>query len=102
MAAQSREEIKADVLEVCSEDDCGSWELWWHISAKVSTDQISGVKHMFVNVVSNLVSSGKLIAKAHSTRKHNGHRIQSREVSGRTRFCRRPPSRFILLVRIRM
>ena len=67
MTAQSKEEINTDVLELCSEDDYGSWELWWHISAKVPTEQIHALKHRFLDVVSDLVSSGNLIAKVHST-----------------------------------
>ncbi len=67
MTAQSNEEINADVLELCSEDDHGSWELWWHISAEVPEEQIPALKHVFLDVISNLVSSGNLIAKVHST-----------------------------------
>jgi hypothetical protein len=67
MTAQSTEQINADVLELCSEDDYGSWELWWHISSEVPAEQIPGLKQLFLDVVSNLVSCGKLIAKVHST-----------------------------------
>jgi len=67
MTSQSKEDIDAGVLELCSEDDYGSWELWWHISAEVSPDEIPSLKHLFLDVVSNLVSSGNLIAKVHST-----------------------------------
>ena len=67
MTAQSKKEINADVLELCSEDDYGSWELWWHISAEVPAQQIPALQHRFLDVVSDLVSSGNLIAKVHST-----------------------------------
>jgi hypothetical protein len=67
MTAQSKEKINADVLELCSEDDYGSWELWWHISAKVPVEQIPALKYLFCDVVSNLDSDGNLIAKVHST-----------------------------------
>ena len=66
MTANSKEEINADVPELCSEDDYGSWEFWWHISAKVPAEQIRALKHLFLDVVSKMVSSGNLIAKVHS------------------------------------
>jgi hypothetical protein len=67
MTAHPKEQINADVLELCSEDDYGSWELWWHISAEVPAEQIPALQHRFLDVVSDLVSSGNLIAKVHST-----------------------------------
>ena len=67
MTAQSTEHIQADVLELCSEDDYGSWELWWHVSSEIPAEQVPALKRLFLDVVSNLVSSGKLIAKVHSS-----------------------------------
>jgi hypothetical protein len=67
MTAHSKEKINADVLEPCSEDDYGSWELWWHISAEVPVEQIPALHHRFLDVVSDLVSSGHLIVKVHPT-----------------------------------
>lgn len=67
MTAQSKEVINADVLELCAEDDYGSWELWWHISADVPAEQIPALNPLFLDVVTNLVSSGDLTAKVHST-----------------------------------
>jgi len=66
MPAQSTEHIKANVLELCSEDDYGSWELWWNASAEVPEDQVPDLKRRFLGVVSELVSAGKLIAKRES------------------------------------
>ena len=67
MTAQSTEQIQADVLELCSEDDYGSWELWWHVSAKIPAEQVPALEHLFLDVISNLVSSEQLIAKVQST-----------------------------------
>jgi len=66
MPAQSTEDIKANVLELCSEDDYGSWELWWNISVKVPVEQKAELRSRFLDVVNELVSVGKLIAKGHS------------------------------------
>lgn len=65
MPAQSIEHIKANLLELCSEDDHGSWELWWNASAEVPEDQVLDLKNRFLDVVSELTSAGKLIAKSH-------------------------------------
>ena len=67
MPIQSMESIKAKVLELCSEDDYGSWELWWDISAEVPAEQLPSLKNQFLDVISEQVSAGKLIAKMHST-----------------------------------
>lgn len=63
MPVQPTEHIKANVIELCSEDDYGSWELWWNISAEAPPDQTPALKRNFLDVVSELVSAGKLIAK---------------------------------------
>jgi hypothetical protein len=63
MQVQPAEHIKTNVIELCSEDDYGSWELWWNISAEASPDQMPALKRNFLDVVSELVSTGKLIAK---------------------------------------
>jgi hypothetical protein len=65
MRLQSTGQIEANIVELCSEDDYGSWELWWNTSADVPTNRIPDVKMQFLDVVSNLVSDGKLIAKRH-------------------------------------
>jgi hypothetical protein len=65
MPLQSTDKIEASIVELCSEDDYGSWELWWNTSAEVPADQIAELRRQFLDVVNNLVSGGKLIAKAH-------------------------------------
>jgi hypothetical protein len=63
---QSTEQIEAVIIELCSEDDWGSWELWWNVSAGVPEDQVPDLKRRFLDVVSELTLAGKLIAKANS------------------------------------
>lgn len=57
--------IKALLIELCSEDDWGSWELWWNVSAGVSTQQLTNLKRTFLDVIGELVATGKLIPKHH-------------------------------------
>ena len=57
MGVQSTEEIKAGIIELCSEDDYGSWELWWNISAQVTPAQTTALKRSFLDVVSELFFS---------------------------------------------
>ena len=66
MSVQSTNDIKAKILELCSDDDYGSWELWWNASAEVPAQQIPELKDRFLNVVCELVSAGKLKAKSES------------------------------------
>ena len=63
MPVQATEGIKASIIELCSEDDYGSWELWWNISSDVSPDQTGALRRSFLDAVSELISSGRLIAK---------------------------------------
>jgi hypothetical protein len=65
MPLQSTGQIEANIVELCSEDDYGSWELWWIMSEDVPTNRIPDVRMQFLDVISNLVSNGKLIAKRH-------------------------------------
>jgi hypothetical protein len=67
MQLQSREEVEAHIIELCDEDDYGSWELWWSTSAKAQPEQTSELKNIFLDVVSELVSVGKLIPKRQRT-----------------------------------
>ena len=66
MPVQSIQEMSAKLLELCSEDDYGSWELWWDVSAEIPADQAPKLKKEFTDLVSELVSAGKLIPKCHS------------------------------------
>jgi len=66
MPIQSTENVKAAVFELCSENDYGSWELWWKVSADAEANQTAQIRERFLDVVSELVSGGKLVAKAHA------------------------------------
>jgi hypothetical protein len=63
MPPESTEQIEAGIIELCSEDDYGSWELWWNVSAEVPDDEMPALKSRFQKVVTDLVTEGKLIAK---------------------------------------
>lgn len=63
MELQSKESVEAHVIELCHEDDWGSWELWWSTSAETRPGQMLVLKGIFLDVISQLVSAGKLIAK---------------------------------------
>jgi hypothetical protein len=63
MPLPSSQEIQGILEELCSEDDWGSWELWWNIAAEVSPNEIPVLKSQFLDVVGNMVATGKLIAK---------------------------------------
>jgi hypothetical protein len=65
MQLQSSEEVEAHVIELCDEDDWGSWELWWSTSATTQPGQMLALKAIFLDVISELVSARKLIAKHH-------------------------------------
>jgi hypothetical protein len=63
MPLQSPQQIEEGILELCSEDDWGSWELWWNTSADTPKDEMPELKLRFLNVVTDLVAAGKLIPK---------------------------------------
>ncbi|HEU0209278.1 MAG TPA: hypothetical protein VFQ78_09905 [Candidatus Udaeobacter sp.] len=67
MQLHSSEEVKANVVELCDEDDYGSRELWWHTSAGAQAKQIPALRGIFLHVVREFVSAGKLIAKCQQT-----------------------------------
>jgi hypothetical protein len=59
------DKIRGEILELCSEDDWGSWELWWSVSAELPGSEVSETARIFAEVIANLVESGELIAKRH-------------------------------------
>jgi hypothetical protein len=63
MPIKAREDIEATIIGLCSEDDYGSWELWWNIFSDAPDDEATALRESFVNVVSELISSGRLVAK---------------------------------------
>ena len=61
----TKSRIKQTVLELCSEDDWGSWELWWNVAASNSAEIQSELKTTFISVVQEMVGNGQLISKRH-------------------------------------
>jgi hypothetical protein len=60
----NKTEIKISILEACSEDAYGSWELWWGIKPKTQ-DNIDQLKKDFIDNVDELIKEGKMIALHH-------------------------------------
>ncbi len=48
------------ILELCSEDFYGSWELWWAVRQHLSSRYDENLAKEFVLTLSNLVNSSKL------------------------------------------
>lgn len=57
--------IKQTILELCSEDDWGSWELWWNVVASNASDIKCDLKADFISVVQEMVRQGQLVPKRH-------------------------------------
>ena len=55
------EYIRSRIIELCSEDAYGSWELWWSLGAK-KAEQWDSLCDRFIQAVQGLVSEGKVIA----------------------------------------
>lgn len=59
----SKSNIEQLLLELCAEDDWGSWELWWNISGSMPHKPWPEPKHAFLDVIDGLVAEGRLLAK---------------------------------------
>ncbi|MFZ3374122.1 MAG: hypothetical protein WA183_01035 [Chthoniobacterales bacterium] len=59
----SQRALEKEILELCSEDDFGSWELWWKIHGDHHREDEEQLKRWFVNAVAALVNCGTVIAK---------------------------------------
>jgi hypothetical protein len=55
------ERIQSRIIELCSEDAYGSWELWWSLGAKEAEERNS-LCDRFIEAVQSLVREGKIIA----------------------------------------
>lgn len=55
--------ISGKILELCSEDDYGSWELWWAITSDHKNVADQDLQLDFINVIENLVRDRKIVAK---------------------------------------
>jgi len=60
-------EMKQKILELCSEDDYGSWELWWAICQNSPKETI---KFTFIKAITDMIDQGLLIAKKHDQSGH--------------------------------
>jgi hypothetical protein len=57
-------EIEGKVIELCSEDDWGVWELWWAIGGTSdSSPATAELKSSFAKTLCELIAQGKLAAK---------------------------------------
>jgi hypothetical protein len=63
-SGMSLDQIKRDVLESCSEDTHGSWELWWGSEKKDPATETE-LKKLFVEAVDQLVREKKIKAVHH-------------------------------------
>jgi hypothetical protein len=59
-----KRDIRINILDSCTEDAYGSWELWWGIKHKES-ESIDSLKGDFVSCVKELVDEKKIIALHH-------------------------------------
>ena len=60
-----RIKIRHKVLELCAEDDYGTWELWWSVSGE-APEGTDDLRRDFAAVVETLVSERELVAKRRS------------------------------------
>lgn len=58
-------EIKSLILELCSEDAYGSWELWWKVSADISSVPPNTLREQFIDAVEELINEQKVVASNH-------------------------------------
>jgi hypothetical protein len=58
-----RGSIKGKILELCSEDDYGSWELWWAITSEYKNVAGQDLQLDFIDAIENLIRDGKIVAK---------------------------------------
>jgi hypothetical protein len=55
------ERIQSRIIELCSEDAYGSWELWWSLGAKKAEERDS-LCDRFIEAVQGLANEGKVIS----------------------------------------
>jgi hypothetical protein len=53
--------VRSRIIELCSEDAYGSWELWWSLGAK-KTEKQDALCDRFIEAVQGLVREGVIIA----------------------------------------
>ena len=57
-----RADIRHKILELCAEDDYGSWELWWAIKDKAQ-GTVADIRQEFTAIIEELVNERALIVK---------------------------------------
>ena len=55
--------LETDIVELISEDDFGSWELWWRVTQLHKGEDGSPFTESFVATIENMISRGMLKAK---------------------------------------
>ena len=55
--------LETDILELTSEDDYGSWELWWRVTQLHKGEDSGSLTGSFVATIENMISRGILKAK---------------------------------------
>ena len=55
--------LEADILDLISEDDYGSWELWWRVTELYKAGNDASLTEPFVAAMENMISRGVLKAK---------------------------------------
>lgn len=59
------EMIRVLVMELCEEDDYGSWELWCSSKAEFPGHSTEEIQREFLDVIQNLIKEGKIVSKKH-------------------------------------
>src|SRR5258708_38536850 len=55
--------LETNILELISEDDYGSWELWWRMTQLHKGENSGSLTGAFVATIENLISRGIIKAK---------------------------------------
>ncbi|HVB17822.1 MAG TPA: hypothetical protein VNF04_14895 [Stellaceae bacterium] len=61
--ADIRTSIKNTILELCAEDDYGSWELLWAVTGSDKRTDVATARQDFVAAIEDLVVQGAIVAK---------------------------------------
>ena len=59
----TKDEIRKVITELCSEDDWGSWEPWWNVTAGSSSEDFTRTKKEFMEVIGEIIARRLLLAK---------------------------------------
>jgi hypothetical protein len=59
---RERVDIRHKILELCAEDDYGSWELWWAVTDNAASSA-EDLQQEFIAIVEELVNERALLVK---------------------------------------